>query len=183
MASTQKSTKKLVRLGLYTAIALTLFLVEAQLPPILPAVPGIKPGLANVITLFLLNYETHHAGRDAFLVLLARILLGSIFTGHMMTVIYSLAGGLLSFGMTILCCRIFKGETLWFTGIAGGVFHNIGQLCAAAALMQTSAVFAYLPYLALGGMAAGLFSGLAAGYFVKRMSKLSQNGSSFQKKT
>ncbi|MBQ8688690.1 MAG: Gx transporter family protein [Ruminococcus sp.] len=173
----------MVQLGLYTAIALTIFILEAQLPPVLPAIPGIKPGLANIVTLFLLSYQRQHPVRDALLVLLARIFLGSFFTGQMMSLLYSLAGGILSFGVTLLCSRIFKGEVLWFTGIAGGVFHNIGQIGAAAVLMQTSAVLAYLPYLILGGMAAGLLSGLAAGFFVKRMRRISDRAASCQKKS
>lgn len=169
MAQTLKSTKHLVRLALYTAIALTIFILEAQLPPLLPAVPGIKLGLSNIVTLFLLTCETK---RDAVLVLLARILLGCFFTGQMMTLIYSLAGGLLSFGMMALCSWIFRKEVLWFTGMAGGVFHNLGQIVAAAVLMQTWAVLYYLPVLVLCGMAAGLFSGFSALFFSKRYQAL-----------
>ncbi len=180
MEPTLKSTKHLVRMGLYTAIALTIFILEAQLPPLIPSVPGMKLGLANIVTLILLTCETR---RDALLVLLARILLGSFFAGQMAALAYSLAGGLLSFCVSMLCSWIFKRETLWFTGIAGGAFHNMGQIAAAAVLMQTSAVLAYLPVLVLCGMATGLFSGLAAMFFIKRFHSLTKTPPKREKKT
>ncbi|MGN0592691.1 MAG: Gx transporter family protein [Ruminococcus sp.] len=182
MKPTLKSTKHLVRMGLYTAIALTIFMVEAQIPSIAPSIPGIKLGLSNIVTLFLLTCESK---RDAVMVLLVRILLGSFFVGQMMTLLYSLAGGLLSFLVMALCSTIFQKKVLWFTGIAGGVFHNIGQILAAAALMQTTAVFAYLPVLILCGMGTGLFNGLAAAFSVKHFLTLpkAKNISEKEKKT
>ncbi len=164
-----RSVKHVVRLGLYSAIALILFLLEAQFPSPVLYVPGIKLGLSNIVTLFMLSCETR---QDALAVLLVRVLLGSFFAGQMMMLLYSLAGGLLSLGAMILCSILLKREGLWFTGIVGGAMHNLGQLMMAAMLMQTTSVFAYLPVLILCGMAAGFFSGMTAGFFVRRWKRM-----------
>lgn len=165
MNSTKK-TERLVKLSLFAAIALIIFMVEAQFPSPVLYIPGMKIGLANVVTLFLLSEYTK---KETFAVLMVRIFLGSFFAGQMTSLIYSLAGGILSFFAMILCMKIFGKECLWFTGVCGGVFHNIGQIFAAAVVMGTNAVFAYLPWLVLFGTGAGLFCGLTAGFFVRHL--------------
>ncbi len=168
MSRTQNNTLRLVRLSLFAAIALTIFILEAQIPSPVVYIPGMKLGLANIVTIYLLSEYT---GKEAFMVLMVRILLGSFFVGQMTALIYSLAGGILSFAVMVICFRISGGKNLWFIGAAGGVFHNIGQVIAAAFLMQTSAVFSYLPYLILSGICAGIFCGAAAHFFVKCMNR------------
>ena len=78
--------KHMTFLAMYTTIALTIFVVEAMLPPLAP-IPGIKLGLANVVTLWLLYYATW---KDALCVLLMRILIASMVTGQMVSFSYSL---------------------------------------------------------------------------------------------
>ena len=87
------STKRLTVVALFTAIALIIFVIEAQLPPLAP-IPGIKLGLANIVSLFALFWL---GKKEAFTILILRIILGSIFSGHGATFLYSLSGGLLSF--------------------------------------------------------------------------------------
>ena len=87
---THNAIRKMVMLSLYAAIALALFVLEAQIP-IPVAIPGVKLGLANVVTLLVL---TQYRARDAFAVLVVRILLGSMFGGQMVGFLYSMAGGL-----------------------------------------------------------------------------------------
>ena len=87
-----KGARRLTRLALLTAIALTIFLAEAQLPP-LTWVPGIKLGLANIVTVYAMFVL---GPADALLILCARVFLGAVFSGQMMTLLYSAAGGLLS---------------------------------------------------------------------------------------
>ena len=87
MTPPAKGARRLTRLALLTAIALTIFLVEAQLPA-LTAVPGIKLGLANIVTVYAVF--TMGPG-DALLILCARVFLGAVFSGQMMTLIYSAA--------------------------------------------------------------------------------------------
>lgn len=152
-------------MALLTAIALTIFMAEAQLPNPIP-LPGIKLGLANVVTV----YAIFALGPgDTLLILLSRILLGSIFSGQMMTFFYSLAGGLLCFCAMLLLRRLFSPNQIWICSVIGAAFHNIGQLLAAIAIARTPALTVYLPFLLLGGMAAGLFTGLCAQFLLARL--------------
>ena len=159
------SIKRLVILALFATIALTIFVIEAQIPIPVP-IPGVKLGLANVITLVVL---VQFRLRDAAAVLLIRILLGSIFGGQMISLVYSLCGGFLCLmGMTLLC-RLLKNKYLWFISVMGAVFHNIGQIIAAMAIMQTVQVVVYLPFLLVTGCICGLFTGFVAEQMIRHL--------------
>ena len=159
---------RLTRAALLTAIALTIFMVEAQIPvPI--ALPGIKLGLANIITV----YAVFILGpADALLILVARVFLGAVFSGQMMTLLYSMGGGLLAWLSMILLRRLLTKDQIWLCSPVAAVFHNIGQLTVAAGVMKTWAVMAYLPYLLLSGILTGLFTGLAAQFLIKHLDKI-----------
>ncbi len=164
-----KGARRLTRLALLTAIALTIFMAEAQIPVAIP-IPGVKLGLANIVTV----YAVFVLGPgDALMVLLARVLLGSMFSGQMMTLFYSLGGGLLCWAVLALLRRLFTREQLWLCSPVSAIAHNLGQLLVAAALMRTWAVLAYLPYLVLAGAASGLFTGLCAQFLIGRLDKIS----------
>lgn len=162
---TKSSIRRLTRLALLTAVALSIHLLEGQLPPILP-IPGAKLGLANVVTLY--TMFTIGPG-DTLLVLLARILLGSVFSGRATTLFFSLAGGLLCYAATCVLRKILFDRQLWVAGVLGGICHNIGQISVAMAITRTPALIVYLPWLLLCGMATGLFTGLCARFFVKKL--------------
>ena len=158
---------RVTRLALFTAIALTIFLVEAQLPA--APIPGVKLGLANIVTV----YVVFTLGPvDAALVLAARVFLGAVFSGQMMTLLYSAAGGLLSWCVLCLLRRLLGRKQLWLASPVAAIFHNLGQLLAAAAVMGTWTVLAYLPYLVLAGVVAGLFTGVAAQALMNRLDRL-----------
>ena len=168
MAGSVKGAGRITRLALLTAIALTIFLVEAQLPA-LTAIPGIKLGLANIVTV----YAVFDLGPgDALLVLSGRVFLGAVFSGQPMTLIYSAAGGFLSWCVLCLLKKLLTGEQIWLASPVAAVFHNLGQLLAAAAVMRTWAVMAYLPYLIIAAVLAGLFTGAAAQALIKRLNML-----------
>lgn len=152
------SLRKLTVLALYATLSLAVYAVESAIPPLIP-LPGIKLGLANVITLILLQY---YAPRDAFLVLAVRLLLSALLFGQALSLLYSLAGGVLSFAAMYLSNRLLQKKLPFLTGALGGLFHNLGQLLAAFAITATAGVFACLPYLAISGILAGLFTGLCA---------------------
>lgn len=154
-----KSIKRLVTLALLTTIALTIFVIEAQIPPLIPTIPGIKLGLANVITLVVL---VQYRVRDAAAVLLMRILLGSMFTGQVISMLYSLAGGWLCFAGIALLCQLLQKKYLWFVSIIGAILHNTGQIAMAMLIMQTTRVLVYLPFLLIAGCITGLFTGFVA---------------------
>ncbi len=162
-----KSIKRLCILALFTTMALTIFVIEAQIPLPVP-IPGVKLGLANVITLIVL---AEYRARDALVVLLLRILLGSFFSGQITTLFYSLAGGLLCFLGSALLCKLFHGKYLWFVSVIGAILHNIGQIFAATLMMQTWNVFVYLPFLLVTGCITGLFTGFVATAVVRHFPK------------
>ena len=105
MGRRDRGAGRVARLALLTAIALTIFLVEAQLPA--APIPGVKLGLANIVTV----YAVFALGpRDALMVLCARVFLGAVFSGQMMTLLYSGSGGLLSWLALCLLCRLLDIE-------------------------------------------------------------------------
>lgn len=167
------NTKKLCRLALLTTIALTIFMVEAQLPTLAP-IPGMKLGLANIVTIYAIYTYTP---LDAFLVLFCRILLGSIFSGQMVSFFYSLCGGLLCFAVSVMLRRFVPVKQMWAVSVVGAMCHNLGQILAATVLMQTVTVFYYLPPLLLCSLVTGAFTGLCAQFLKGRLEKLKQRGS------
>lgn len=162
------NTKRLLRMALLTSVALIIFSVEAQLPPVIP-VPGVKLGLANIITIYAIFY---FGASDALVILLCRIFLGSIFGGQLMTLLYSLGGGMLCFITVFLLHRLLTMKEVWISSAAGAISHNLGQLLVAAALMKTAAVFWYLPVLLISGILSGTFTGLCAQFLLGRMDRL-----------
>ena len=165
---TAKGARRLTLLALLTAIALTIFMAEAQLPPILP-IPGVKLGLANIVTV----YAMFALGPgDAMMILLCRVFLGSVFSGQMMTLFYSLAGGVLSWLVMLLLRRGLTLRQMWLCSPIAGIFHNLGQLLAAVVLMGTWTVLAYLPSLIIAGAISGVFTGLCAQFLLARLKKL-----------
>ena len=158
---------RLTRMALLCAIALTIFMAEAQLPNPIP-IPGVKLGLANVVTVYAMFVL---GPADTLMILLARVFLGSVFSGQMMTFFYSLAGGLLCFGAMLPLRRLLTRRQVWVCSVIGGACHNAGQLIAAILIARTGALVVYLPYLLLCGMAAGLFTGLCAQFLIDRLDR------------
>ena len=157
--------KRLTTDALLLTAALIIFIIEAQIPPVVP-VPGVKLGLANIITV----YAIWRVGpKDTLLILLGRIALGSIFAGQMMSFLYSLGGGLLCFAAMLLVRKILKEDQIWVASVIGAVFHNIGQTLVAIAVFETVNVAYYFPVLLLSGLVTGLFTGVAAQALIRRM--------------
>ena len=164
----ENSIRKLTRLSLLATIALIIFIVEAQLPP-LTTVPGVKMGLANIVTLAVLYL---YRPRDALAVLVVRVVLGSIFSGQMTTLFFSLGGGLLCFAVCVMLQRFFPLRRLWVLSMIGAVFHNIGQIIVAIAVTGTPEIVWYLPVLLLSGLISGCFTGFAAQYFLSHLTRI-----------
>lgn len=163
-----KGAGRITLLALLTAIALTIFMAEAQLPLPIP-IPGIKLGLSNVVTV----YAVFALGPvDALMILVCRVFLGAVFSGQMMTLMYSLGGGLLAWLVMVLLRALLTQEQIWLCSPVAAIFHNLGQLLVAAAVMRTWTVMAYLPYLLLAGVITGLFTGAAAQALLKHLNRL-----------
>ena len=156
--------KKLTTMALLCAIALTIHMVEAQIPPIVP-LPGVKIGLANIVTVFAVFVL---GSREAAMILFCRIFLGSVFAGNFSSILYSASGGLCAIGMTILLRKIVTRKQLWVAGSLGAVAHSIGQVAAASLLMGSMAVLVYLPALAAISVVTGFCTGLCAQFLVNR---------------
>jgi heptaprenyl diphosphate synthase len=171
MKNRSEKIQKLTLLGLCASVALLLSYVEAMIPPLFSAIPGIKMGLPNVVIVFVLY---RYGVRDASFVSVVRLIIVAMLFGTVTTFMYSLAGAVLSLLVMAILKKLDFLSTVGVS-VAGGVCHNIGQIIAASFLMKTSAVFSYLPYLVLSGVCAGIFCGTAARFLVKCMDKLHYN--------
>ena len=157
-------TTKLTRMALLTAIALTIFMVEAQIPALVP-VPGVKLGLSNIVTVFAVFAM---GSKEAASILFVRIFLGAVFAGNFSTILYSAAGGALAIVTTILLRKLLTKKQLWVAGILGAVAHSIGQMAMAVAITRTVGLVSYLPVMILCSIVTGLFTGLCAQFLLDR---------------
>lgn len=158
--------RRLVTLSLLACVSLVIFAVEAAVPPIVP-IPGVKPGLANVVTLFLILAADKRAAAS---VLIVRIILSAVFAGQAVSLMYSFAGGLLAFAAMCAVSALLNGKPVWFISAVGGVFHNIGQLCAACVIMS-GAVLVYLPHLVISGVVTGVVTGLLTRIIINKLQR------------
>ena len=161
-------TKKLVLLGLLTAIALTIFMVEAHIPAMVP-IPGVKLGLSNIVTVFAVFAIGPWEGAA---VLFVRVFLGAVFAGNFSTIFYSGAGGLCAILITVLLKKILTRKQLWVAGALGAVSHSIGQMIAAIIISATPGLIVYLPIMIVCSIVTGLFTGLCAQLVLNRGEKL-----------
>lgn len=151
-------TKKLVLLALFTAISLTVWIIEAQIPVPVP-VPGVKLGLASVVTLITMAL----LGRwEALAVLVVRVVLASLFAGSFSMILFSLAGGLLAWAVMALTVGLFEEKQLWIVSVFGAAAHNAGQLFAAMAVTKTWTLVSYAPVLLAAAIVTGAFTGVLA---------------------
>ncbi len=157
-------TKKLTLLSLLTAIALTIFMVEARIPALVP-VPGVKMGLANIVTVFAVFAL---GAKEGAAVLFVRVFLGAVFAGNFSTIFYSAAGGVCAIGVTIFLKKILTKKQLWVAGSLGAVAHSLGQMAMAIALTGTPGLIVYLPVMIVFSIITGCFTGLCAQFLVNR---------------
>lgn len=158
-------TKKLALMAIITAASLCVFVLEAQLPPLVP-VPGVKLGLANIFTLFAFYVLQ---APSALAILLVRVVLGSLITGQVSALGYSLCGGLLSYLVLFTMNRFFSRKQIWALSIFCAIAHNLGQVLLAAAVMGTIGIFWYVPALVLSALITGCFTGLVCQLILTRL--------------
>ena len=159
-------TRKIAYLGVFLALALILSYVESLIPFYF-GIPGVKLGLTNLIVVVML-YCT--GTKEAFGVSVARILLAGFLFGKLFSILYSLAGGVLSF---IVMCLLKKTGRFHVISVSvtGGISHNLGQLIAAAFVVETYDIFYYMPFLLIAGVATGFVIGMLAQEFILRFEK------------
>lgn len=161
-------TKKLALMALLTALALIIFMLEAQIPAPVP-IPGVKLGLANVITLTAMLIL---GKREAGAVLAVRIIMGAVFAGSPSAILYSGAGGLLAYAVMCLLVGRVAEKRLWAVSALSAVAHNMGQLAACVMVVKTAGVFLYAPALIISGVITGVFTGFGAMYLVRAVRKM-----------
>lgn len=157
--------KKAAVLGLFTAAALIMFIVESLFPPLF--FPGAKMGLSNIFTLLALIIL---GPAEAAVLIVVRTCLGCIITGNVGAIIYSLSAGLASvFVSTALFKKVYPKISLTAISAAGAVVHNIVQTAVFCLIAQAPAYFAFAGYLTLIGGGAGLIVGVAVTLVLKTM--------------
>lgn len=160
--------KKLTLLALFTTLALAIYTVESMLPTLVP-IPGIKLGLANIITIILLK---NFSIREAFPVLIARILIATFLFGQFLSLFYSLSGGITCLITMYFINRLLSGHFLPVTAIFGALFHNLGQLVVALIITASPAPLSYLPFFILSAVITGSFTGFCAQFSQKYLGRL-----------
>ena len=163
----KNKTKRVAFLGVLTSVALVLSYIEAILPPIWAAVPGIKMGFPNIVIIFLLY---RFGVKEAAIVSGIRLFIVALLFGNVMTLAYSFAGAALSLLLMALCKKSDKLSVVG-TSIVGGVAHNLGQILVAIVLFDTVQIGYYMAVLAVTGTIAGVFIGLAGALLLKRLEK------------
>lgn len=147
---------RLARCAVLTALALALSAAEGLVPlTILFPLPGLRLGLANLVTVYAL---CRLSGREALLILLARCLLGALVGGNLMALAFSLGGGLLALGVMTLALHV-PWLSLFGVSIAGAAAHNTGQILASLAVLRSAAPLVYLPPLLLCSLVTGAVTG------------------------
>ena len=161
----RKNIHKLALLSILTSAALILSYVEAVLPPIFSAVPGIKLGFPNILIIYIL----YRMGLwEAAAVSFVRIALVSMLFGAPLSFVYSVAGGFLSLAIMAILKKTDLFSTVGIS-VAGGVFHNLGQILMAMLLLGTAEIGYYMVVLAITGTIAGIFIGLCGALMIKRL--------------
>ena len=162
----KEKTKKTAFLGIATSVALILAYIEAILPPIWTAVPGIKVGLPNLIIILVLYC---FGFKYAAIVSGVRLVIVTMLFGNAMTLAYSVAGAVLSLAIMGIMKKTDKFSTVGVS-IAGAVSHNLGQIIVAIFLFDTVQIGYYMVVLAITGTIAGVFIGVGSNLLIKRIS-------------
>lgn len=152
--------------GVMVALAFTFSYLESLIPFDF-GIPGVKLGLANLVTVVALYIMRP---QQAFAISLIRIILASLTFGNVYSFAYSLCGGLLSFAVMLA----FKKSKLSIIGVSmlGGICHNIGQIITAAIVMRTARIVYYLPVLLIAGLITGMLLGIVSKAVINRFEKI-----------
>lgn len=165
---TEMKTKKLTQLALLSAVSLIIFIIELRIPNLIP-IPGVKLGLANIVTVYAV-YK--YKPSEVWLIVLVRIVLGSIFSGSVVSLMYSLGGAICClFGMLFIK-KFIPVSHMWIASPCGAIFHNIGQIAVAVVVIRTFAIIVYLPALMVSGIVSGLLTGICAQLICNRQKNI-----------
>lgn len=169
MSTQQKKSSTPIRknvafMGVFLALALVLSYVESLIPFFF-GVPGMKLGLTNLIILILLYCM---GPKEAYIISIARVFLAGFLFGNLFSIVYSLAGAMLSLTVMLLLKRTDKFKILTVSAI-GGISHNVGQLIVAAIVVESYNIFYYMPVLLIAGLITGLIIGIVSQEVILRI--------------
>lgn len=157
------SARRVALLSVLTAMGLIMFMVESLFPPLF--LPGAKMGLSNIFSLLALFIL---GPTDAFILVLVRTTLGSVFTGNISTLIYSMTAGLTSVVVSsILVEFVYPRISIVAVSVVSAVMHNAAQNVVFCLVSNTPEMFAYLPWLTLIGVVAGVIVGFAVWFILR----------------
>lgn len=161
-------TRKLALMAVLTAISLTVFVIEAQIPAPLP-IPGAKLGIANMITLVAMLLLGR---KEAGAILAVRILMGSMFAGGVSGLMFSVAGGALAYAVMCLLIGVFPEKLVWVVSVFAAIAHNAGQLAVSVLISGTVSLLVYAPALLAVGIVTGAFTGVGTMYLARALRSL-----------
>lgn len=166
------SAKKIVYISMLVSQALVLNIIESFIPVPIP-VPGIKIGLANIVTLVTILM---FGFKESLIVVVLRTLLAQLLVGNITAFLFSVSGGILSACiMYIVYKRYSRYFSLVGVSVFGSVAHNVGQLFVASIVINNFLIFSYLPVLVMAGIIMGIFTGLVANFFRKYIKNIEYN--------
>ncbi len=163
-------SKKVAAYGVLIALAFLLSYIESIIPVPIP-IPGIKLGLANLVVLSGLYTM---GVKEAFVLSMIRIILVGFTFGSPSTMMFGLAGGLLSW-LFMVIFRKLKLLSLTGVSIIGGISHNIGQILVAMWVVKNAMLIYYLPFLLLSGVVTGTIIGILGSLIINRIKNFSTN--------
>ena len=151
-------TRRIALCGVLMALALALSYIERFIPlQMLVPLPGVKLGLANIVTLIALYLL---GVREAFSILIPRCVLGALFGGGITGLLFSLTGGMLAMG-TMALMKKLPLFSVYGVSIMGAAAHNVGQIAVSMLMMNSVYIGAYLPYLLIVALFTGSATGIA----------------------
>lgn len=165
--------RKIALCALFICIAALLSAAETWLPPICP-LPGIRVGLGNIVTMFMLYIGGKWNSADAMVVVILRCFVAAFITGMIMNVFYGVMGGICAMGTMLLLRRVLpqKNRENWLplVSIAGALAHIIGQMLTSVIIYNNLFVLAYTPVLLAGAVVSGAFTGTCTMLLLKKLS-------------
>ena len=162
--TTISSSRMTAICGVFIALAMVLSYLES-LVPISFAIPGIKLGLANIVTIIAL---VKLGLKPALIISVGSVLLSGLLFGNQATIMYSMVGALFSIAVMFIV-RKLKLLAITGTSVCGAVAHNLGQLIVAAIVIENTKIFYYMAVLSVSGIIAGVLIGLLAGIIIKNI--------------
>ena len=157
--------RRLTELAMLSAVALIIFVIELRIPNPFP-IPGVKLGLANIVTVYAVF---RCKPSETAMIVAVRLLLGAVFSGNPSALLYSAAGAICCLCGMLLLRGVLPEKQIWLCSVIGAMLHNFGQITAAVIIMRSFGVVAYLPLLLVTGSLAGAFTGICTQLLLGRI--------------